>query len=129
MSCSICFSKINNEHKLECGHVFHKQCIEKWINTNPSCPICRCHLKFSVDKFVKLINEINELTGYKVNFSSNSLTFLATNDNYNKLVMIKQKMIEYNLTRNKGFSDDFLASYIGNEVCKINTTFKNLIID
>ena len=28
MSCSICFSKINNEHKLECGHVFHKQCIK-----------------------------------------------------------------------------------------------------
>ena len=43
--------------------------------------------------------------------------------------MIKQKMIEYNLTRNKGFSDDFLASYIGNEASKINTTFKNLMID
>ena len=30
--------------KLSCNHTFHKDCIEKWININPICPICRKEL-------------------------------------------------------------------------------------
>jgi len=37
--CTICLDKIGLEYtKLECGHVFHKDCIEKWAK---NCPICR----------------------------------------------------------------------------------------
>ena len=128
MSCSICFSKIDKEHKLDCGHVFHESCIEKWINTNPSCPICRYQIKFSVDKFVKLINEINQLTGYKVYYPYNKLTIIATCKNYNELIKIKNNMVEYNSIRNKSLSDDFLASLIGNDVLEINTKFNSLMI-
>lgn len=128
MSCSICFNQIDKEQKLDCGHVFHESCIEKWINTNPSCPICRCHIRFSVDKFVKLINEINKLTGYKVNYPYNKVSFIANSKNYNELVKIKNNMVEYNSIRKKGFSADFLASSIGNNIFEINTKFNNLII-
>lgn len=128
MSCSICFNKIDNEYKLDCGHVFHESCIEKWINTNPSCPICRYNLTFSVDKFVKLINKINELTGYKINYAYNKLTFIANCKNYNDLIKIKNNMVKYNSIRNKNFSDDFLASSIGNDIFEINTKFNKLII-
>lgn len=42
--CSICISEyLNNEYyrTLNCGHTFHKRCIDKWIKKNNSCPICR----------------------------------------------------------------------------------------
>lgn len=25
-----------------CGHVFHPECIDRWIARNRSCPVCRC---------------------------------------------------------------------------------------
>lgn len=38
-NCVICLEAINNEHKLPCNHIFHKDCIDQWkIGT---CPICR----------------------------------------------------------------------------------------
>ena len=45
--CPICLdtyskNKIkNNIIKLECGHVFHKQCILEWVKINPICALCR----------------------------------------------------------------------------------------
>ena len=27
--------------KLECGHQFHRRCIEPWVRTNDTCPLCR----------------------------------------------------------------------------------------
>lgn len=128
MSCSICFNKIDKEHKLDCGHVFHECCIEKWISINASCPICRYHISFSVDKFVKLINQINELTGYKVKYQYNKVTLIATRKNYDELVKLKNNMVIYNFIRMKGFSADFLASTIGYDIIEINTKFNKMII-
>lgn len=43
--CSICLSEFepNAEvNHLSCGHVFHKLCLEKWLNYwNITCPLCR----------------------------------------------------------------------------------------
>ena len=45
--CSICFTEYNSDNvvKLPCDHLFHKECIEKWLKTedkeNNSCPLCR----------------------------------------------------------------------------------------
>ena len=41
--CAICLSTINGKesYKLECGHVFHTNCIVKWFrNSNGNCPCC-----------------------------------------------------------------------------------------
>jgi hypothetical protein len=27
--------------KLNCGHVFHRECLHEWLHKNMSCPICR----------------------------------------------------------------------------------------
>ena len=43
-SCYICYELYKlGEYKrsLHCGHHFHKKCIDKWLKTNVSCPLCR----------------------------------------------------------------------------------------
>lgn len=46
--CSVCLSKFEEDseiNKLKCGHLFHKTCLEKWIDYwNITCPLCRTPL-------------------------------------------------------------------------------------
>jgi len=40
--CSICLDHIkNNKKTLACQHIFHKGCIDTWLNHKTSCPLCR----------------------------------------------------------------------------------------
>jgi len=41
--CSICLDDDNNKNrkrKLNCGHKFHFNCIEHWLQNNNRCPLC-----------------------------------------------------------------------------------------
>ncbi|KAL6140310.1 hypothetical protein ACLB2K_058610 [Fragaria x ananassa] len=46
--CSVCLSEFQPESEinhLSCGHVFHQDCLEKWLNYwNITCPLCRTPL-------------------------------------------------------------------------------------
>lgn len=43
--CCICLDKLNNNIKtLPCGHKFHINCLNEWILSNPTCPICRASI-------------------------------------------------------------------------------------
>ena len=39
--CTICLEPCLNGVEIECGHIFHKKCIEKWVALNKTCPNCR----------------------------------------------------------------------------------------
>lgn len=41
--CPICLSSIslNDSRQTTCGHSFHKNCIERWMLYNTTCPVCR----------------------------------------------------------------------------------------
>lgn len=42
--CCICLAKYaNNEElrELPCSHFFHKDCVDKWLKINASCPLCK----------------------------------------------------------------------------------------
>lgn len=40
--CAICFENlIEKTSTLECGHVFHEECWNRWKSINDSCPMCR----------------------------------------------------------------------------------------
>ncbi|KAL1307499.1 NEP1-interacting protein 1 [Arachis ipaensis] len=47
-SCSICFQDFEDEELIrilpKCGHIFHLQCIDKWLIQQGSCPMCRTHV-------------------------------------------------------------------------------------
>ncbi|KDP37180.1 hypothetical protein JCGZ_06236 [Jatropha curcas] len=45
--CCICLNKyIDNEElrELPCSHVFHVECVDKWLKINASCPLCKSEL-------------------------------------------------------------------------------------
>ena len=50
--CSICLEDNNNNKiLLDCGHIYHALCIQKWKLRNNSCPICR--QKISMKKYAQ----------------------------------------------------------------------------
>jgi len=50
--CVICMSEYTNREKLRrlpCTHDFHSKCIDKWLRSNITCPICRDEVLSSKD--------------------------------------------------------------------------------
>lgn len=44
VSCGVCLSDIEEGEqfsKTKCSHIFHKECIERWLKINVKCPVCR----------------------------------------------------------------------------------------
>ena len=40
--CAICLDESELEwKKLTCEHLFHKDCVDRWLMENDTCPICR----------------------------------------------------------------------------------------
>ncbi|XP_057789253.1 putative RING-H2 finger protein ATL71 [Salvia miltiorrhiza] len=43
--CAVCLSDFKESEEVrllpECGHVFHRSCIDPWLMIHPTCPICR----------------------------------------------------------------------------------------
>ncbi|GAA0160707.1 hypothetical protein LIER_17200 [Lithospermum erythrorhizon] len=43
--CSICLGTFEDEEILklmpECLHVFHSECVDKWLSSSSTCPLCR----------------------------------------------------------------------------------------
>lgn len=41
--CAVCFSSMNDttSRTLDCGHMFHTRCIDRWKRRSHTCPMCR----------------------------------------------------------------------------------------
>ncbi|PKU84021.1 E3 ubiquitin-protein ligase Os04g0590900 [Dendrobium catenatum] len=46
--CSVCLGEFTEEESLrllpKCSHAFHLQCIDTWLKSNSSCPLCRTNV-------------------------------------------------------------------------------------
>lgn len=46
--CSVCLSEFQDDESVRilpnCNHVFHVSCIDKWLKSNSSCPLCRSNI-------------------------------------------------------------------------------------
>lgn len=60
--CSVCFLEFNVNDKvsrLQCGHFFHPECVNEWLQKKCTCPICRWELEtedqlFEVDRIERM---------------------------------------------------------------------------
>ncbi|XP_005098687.1 uncharacterized protein LOC101863671 isoform X1 [Aplysia californica] len=46
--CNICLNDYENgdrKRNLPCKHDFHKDCVDQWLKTNATCPVCRADVK------------------------------------------------------------------------------------
>nr|KYP75760.1 RING-H2 finger protein ATL3B [Cajanus cajan] len=48
MECTVCLSEFEDKDTIKmlpkCAHVFHQQCIDNWLPSHMTCPICRHNL-------------------------------------------------------------------------------------
>jgi len=49
LDCVICYNEIDvNDRQgymlAPCDHIFHRRCLEQWMDVKMECPICRCNL-------------------------------------------------------------------------------------
>ena len=61
-TCSICLMDITEGQKtilLPCGHMFHDDCVTKWLNLHNTCPLCRFELPTDDPEYEKKRNERN----------------------------------------------------------------------
>ncbi|MQM22179.1 hypothetical protein Taro_055227 [Colocasia esculenta] len=48
LECAVCLSEFEDDETLrllpKCDHVFHTDCIDVWLSSHTTCPVCRCNL-------------------------------------------------------------------------------------
>jgi len=52
-TCAICIDEFElaaTTRRLPCGHDYHQECIDKWLNEHLECPLCKKHIGSTVDE-------------------------------------------------------------------------------
>lgn len=60
-TCNICLSELNEYVYIQCGHSFHKECINEWLSNKKTCPCCRKIVReiMSLDEIFNCLNQIS----------------------------------------------------------------------
>ena len=61
--CSICLMEVNdgqNTILLPCGHMFHEDCVTKWLQIHNTCPLCRFELPTDDADYERQRNQRNQ---------------------------------------------------------------------
>lgn len=64
LECAVCLSEFEDDETLrllpKCDHVFHPHCIDVWLASHVTCPVCRANLTPESNEKVKLCDSNNE---------------------------------------------------------------------
>ncbi len=105
--CCICWANMENIYNTKCKHSFHKICIDKWLENNTTCPICR-----TVIKNIKPINVSNNIV-VPINININIPPIQAEEQN--------QRIIP--ITENSTFLKFLISGYIISNIYNIIMLF------
>ena len=82
--CIICFSEIEKGKYLNCGHIFHLNCIKEWILHYKSCPMCKSPIKLDSNEKSDFYNKrlgIKNSLGDKEYINNDKVINNAINNN------------------------------------------------
>ena len=74
----------------------------------------------SIWEYKNLVSEFNSLSGFIIQLPKNERVFESLIPFIDELGQMKLRLIEYERIRNRGYSDDHLATEIGSFVLRLN---------
>jgi len=90
--CSICLNSIKKEEdtiKTNCKHLFHTECISRWLKIKTSCPLCR---KFLINSYnINLYLDNKKYENIKLIIKTSQLKFIL---NPNLIYCVSYKIIK-----------------------------------
>ncbi|KAM7252838.1 hypothetical protein ACFE04_025456 [Oxalis oulophora] len=114
LECSVCLNEFEDHETLrlipKCNHVFHPQCIDAWLTSHTTCPVCRANLVPKPDEVVS-ISTVQEIFPEPPIGSDN-----RANDNNDSEVSICVDQPENSIIvseRNKSPSNSFRSKSTG----------------
>ena len=108
--CPICMEKLTYKTHLQCGHCFHDDCIDTWLSSNNTCPLCRqkCNNWENDLKYQLGFPILERSDGYYDDVSSqseqNELIFMNNDDvlTDNNHLLIDNEIISVSYVQNNG---------------------------
>jgi hypothetical protein len=81
--CSICLTEIETDKKaLNCGHLFHGDCVNQWLAQKNNCPLCRKDQRFDSEEeqmeFDRDFRDFVDQTRERVRSREDFLTTMGT---------------------------------------------------
>ena len=90
--CSICLNSIKKEEdtiKTNCKHLFHTECISRWLKIKTSCPLCR---KFLINSYnINLYLDNKKYENIKLIINPTHIKFIL---NPNLIYCVSYKIIK-----------------------------------
>lgn len=89
LECAICLAEFEDDNILRlltvCYHVFHQECIDLWLESHKTCPVCRSDLDLdqnSLEKSPLLFrsNSMNNITGSNVSTLEDAISIFIKED-------------------------------------------------
>ncbi|CAI0389746.1 unnamed protein product, partial [Linum tenue] len=72
--CTVCLSKFEQNDKLRllpmCCHAFHSACIDTWLLSNQTCPLCRSPLHASDSDILKALSSSSVSDSFRLEIGS-----------------------------------------------------------
>lgn len=94
--CSICCDNYENDDECiitKCNHIYHKKCIDAWLDKNITCPMCRKNIKQRT-QFV-LVDDMHQLHDFYRQERDAWVRYVINNDRYSIMSYSSNRNLEY----------------------------------
>lgn len=127
--CAVCLNEFHEQEKLRmipnCGHLFHIDCIDVWLQTNANCPLCRTSISLAI-QFPVLDQVIAPSSPANHDQAQHTDNFVGLEEDYvvielgeehnqEKPASPSQKKIVHKITKKRSKKIGFCHSSMGDE--------------
>ncbi|GAA0154733.1 ubiquitin-protein ligase [Lithospermum erythrorhizon] len=109
--CAVCLSKFEKEDQLRllplCCHAFHSQCVDTWLLSNQSCPLCRSTVNPTDADVMNKVISLTENVNIDDNINNSSSFGVETSHNGRARRSQSEGSFEYNVDDNHEIPSDF----------------------